>query len=240
MWPNLSDFKRMRQTLTWLFSLLLVTLAPLAMAAAVAPVPVLDPALPNVLILGDSISIGYTPLVREGLRGRANVLRPSANCGDTRAGLANLEKWLGATRWDLIHFNWGLHDLCYRHPDSKVQGNRDKMKGTLSVALADYELNLDALVLRLKKTGAKLIWASTTVVPAEEAGRIAGDEVKYNAAAARVMKKHGITINDLHAPTRAFPSDLFSGPGNVHFKPEGYARIAGFVVQVVAEDLKKQ
>jgi lysophospholipase L1-like esterase len=197
----------------------------------------IDQALPNVLILGDSISIGYTRQVREGLKGKANVIRPNANCGDTRHGLAQIETWLGEGNWQVIHFNWGLHDLCYRNPELKTPGQRDKVNGTLSVPLTEYEKNLDTLVERLKQTGAKLIFANTTLVPEGEAGRFPGDEVKYNAAAQRVMEKHGVPINDLHATTQAFSPALFAGPGNVHFSAEGSAKLAGQVVAHVAQAL---
>lgn len=193
----------------------------------------IDKSLPNVLILGDSISIGYTRQVREGLQGKANVIRPNANCGDTRHGLAQIETWLGDGNWQVIHFNWGLHDLCYRNPELKTPGQRDKVKGTLSVPLPEYEKNLETLVERLKKTGAKLIFANTTLVPEGEAGRFPGDEVKYNAAAQRVMEKHGVPIDDLHATAKAFPSAMFAGPGNVHFSAEGSAKLAGQVVAKV-------
>jgi lysophospholipase L1-like esterase len=197
----------------------------------------IDKALPNVLILGDSISIGYTRQVREGLKGKANVIRPNANCGDTRHGLAQIETWLGDGKWQVIHFNWGLHDLCYRNPELKTPGQRDKVNGTLSVPLTEYEKNLETLVERLKQTGAKLIFANTTLVPEGEAGRFPGDEVKYNAAAQRVMEKHGVPINDLHATTQAFPPAMFAGPGNVHFSAEGSAKLAGQVVAHVAQAL---
>ena len=39
-----------------------------------------DPSLPNVLLLGDSISIGYHTAVREACAGKANVFRPKTNC----------------------------------------------------------------------------------------------------------------------------------------------------------------
>jgi lysophospholipase L1-like esterase len=197
----------------------------------------IDKSLPNVLILGDSISIGYTRQVREGLKGKANVIRPNANCGDTRHGLAQIETWLGDGKWQVIHFNWGLHDLCYRNPELKTPGQRDKVKGTLSVPLAEYEKNLETLVARLKQTGAKLIFANTTLVPEGEAGRFPGDEIKYNAAARRVMEKHGVPINDLHATTQAFSPAMFAGPGNVHFSAEGSAKLAGQVVAHVAQAL---
>jgi hypothetical protein len=92
------------------------------------------------------------------------------NCGDTRMGLKNLDAWLGTTRWDVIHFNWGLWDLCYRNPESKTQGNRDRVHGKISVPPDEYEKNLEQLVTRLKSTGASLFWASTTFVPAGEVG----------------------------------------------------------------------
>ena len=69
-------------------------------------------------------------------------------------GLSALDSWLGDTKWDLIHFNWGPHDLCYRNPEVKSVGNRDKVNGTQSVPPALYEKNLEELVQRLKKTGA--------------------------------------------------------------------------------------
>src|SRR5688572_8105941 len=72
-----------------------------------------DPALPRVLLIGDSISIGYTVPTRERLAGKANVHRPGVNCGPTTRGVENLDKWLGDKKWDVIHFNFGLHDLRY-------------------------------------------------------------------------------------------------------------------------------
>lgn len=202
-----------------------------------------DPKLPNVLILGDSISIGYTRDVRALMKGQANVHRPMApnnkgpaNCGDTTIGLANIDAWLGDTTWDVIHFNWGLWDLCYRNPASKEQGNRDKVNGKISTTPEDYRRNLDTLVTKLKATGAQLIWASTTFVPEGEAGRFVGDDAKYNAIAADVMKQQGVSINDLHATTKAFAADQFTKPGDVHYTPQGSMTLA----KQVAEHIKKQ
>ena len=71
------------------------------------------PGLPRVLLIGDSISMGYTLPVREKMKGLANVHRALGNSGDTARGLAQLDKWLGKDHWDVIHFNFGLHDLKY-------------------------------------------------------------------------------------------------------------------------------
>ena len=195
--------------------------------------------LPQVLLIGDSISLGYTPHVVAALQDQADVTHHKGNAQHTGTGLAKIEQWIGETEWDVIHFNWGLWDLCYRHPESKVQGRRDKARGTLTTSLEQYEQNLDVLVARLKKTNASLIWAHTTTVPAGEAGRKVGDDDKYNAAAARVMEKHGIPVNDLNTLTDSFPPELYTAPGNVHFTTAGSKRLGDAVAEKILVELQK-
>lgn len=192
-----------------------------------------NPDLPNVLLIGDSISVGYTAPVVELLKGAANVSRPPVNCGDTDAGLAGLTQWLGKKKWDVIHFNWGLHDLCYRNPEVQNVGHRDKVNGTQSVPPDLYEKNLELLVGQLQRTGAKLIWASTTVVPEGEAGRFKGDDVKYNQIARKVMDRHGIPVDDLHALTEGFGGKHSRKRGDVHFTKEGSDIIAAQVADSI-------
>ena len=160
------------------------------------PIPPIEdtPGLPRVLLIGDSISIGYTPPVRQLLAGEANVHRISGNAGPSSNGVFLIESWLGKTKWDVIHFNFGLHDV--RHFDDAGKAT-DADKGHRQVSEADYEKNLDQLVARMKKTGAKLVFATTTPVPAGSAGRVVGDEVRYNEIARRVMQKHNVAINNL-------------------------------------------
>ena len=74
--------------------------------------------LPRVLLMGDSISTGYTLPVRALLKGKANVHRIPINVGSTAQSVKYLTRWLGDGEWDLIHFNWGMHDLS-RMPDGK-------------------------------------------------------------------------------------------------------------------------
>lgn len=193
----------------------------------------LEPGLPKVLLIGDSIMGGYYQGTRRELKGQANVVRHPGNAGDTQNGLKKLDGWLADVEWDVIHFNWGLHDLCYRHPDSKVYGNRDKINGTLAVPLEDYGTNLEQLVGRLNKTGAILIFATTTKVPEGEAGRKQGDDVRYNKVAVEIMKKHGIPINDLHALTADFAPGMYSKPADVHFSGAGCAALAKQVAAAI-------
>ena len=185
-------------------------------------------------------------MVIKALAGKASVSRPKVNCGPTTRYLQSLDSWLTGpgvnhpanTKWDVIHFNVGLHDLCYRHPDAKAYGSRDKVKGTQAVPPEKYEKNLETIVLRLKKTGAKIIFANTTLVPEGEAGRKVGDDLRYNEVAAKVMARHGIPVNDLHALTTTFPAELFVKPGDVHFKPVGSQKLAEQVSAVIVEQLQ--
>ena len=70
-------------------------------------------------------------------------------------------------------------------------------------------------------------------MPEGEEGRFVGDELKYNAAAERVMSRHGVLVNDLHSASRALPPSMFAGPGNVHFSAAGSAQLAAQVVSKV-------
>lgn len=195
--------------------------------------------LPRVLLIGDSISMGYTLDVRELLKGKANVHRIPTNGGPTTNGLKNIKAWLGGSKWDVIHFNWGLHDLKYIAEDPSKRADPKAPGSHLQVPLAEYEKNLAELVKIMQATGAKLIWCNTTPVPAGSDGRIEGDEKKYNEAAARVMIAAGIPTDDLctHAVAKLTEVQL---PANVHYSPSGYHYLAEKVASVISENLPKK
>lgn len=174
-----------------------------------------DPALPRVLLIGDSISVGYTTRVRRVLEGKANVHRIPVNGGSTLVGLENMDQWLAwKDHWDVIQFNFGLHDLA-----RTVDGKSD-VAGPVKVSIEEYTKNLELLVTKLEATGAELIWATTTPVPEGADGRVPGDEVIYNAAAEKVMRKHHIRINDLYTFIKPHLA-MAQPPKDVHFKDEG-------------------
>ena len=234
--PHASIQKKIKMTMKTKLLKLLALITVAASSAIAAPE---KKALPKVLIIGDSISIGYTPFVQKLLKDTADVGRIKGNAQHTDTGLKLIDKWVGDTKWDVIHFNWGLWDLCHRNPDSKVQGKRDKVNGTVTISLEKYEKNLEKLVVRLKKTGATLIWAETTLVPEKEAGRNVGDDKKYNDIAAKVMKKHGVRINELNVLTSKFPADHFKKMGDVHYKKEGSSKLGEQVANEIRAALEK-
>jgi lysophospholipase L1-like esterase len=178
-----------------------------------------DPKLPRVLLIGDSVSRGYTQPTRQVLAGKANVHRAPANCGPTASGLKNLDVWLGAGMWDVIHFNFGIHDRA--------------------TPAADYVKRLEEIVGRLEQTGAKLIWASTTPIPDNAAQKqTAQSIVEKNALAAEVMKKHGIPTDDLFGAITPRLAEL-QNPNDVHFKGEGYDFLGAKVGEAILARLAK-
>lgn len=197
------------------------------------------PGLPRVLLIGDSVSVGYTLPVRELLEGKANVHRIMANGGPTTNGQAKLKTWLGDSKWDVIHFNWGLHDLKYMGPNGENLADPTSATSHQQVPLAEYEKNLAELVRQLQASGARLIWCNTTPVTEGTRGRVPGDEKKYNEAAARVMKAANVPTNDLwsHAQARLKDAQL---PSNVHFAPEGYRYLAEKVAKEIQDALPKK
>jgi lysophospholipase L1-like esterase len=197
--------------------------APAKVPSPLAPVED-DPALPRVLLIGDSISIGYTLSTRQALAGKANVHRPPTNCGGTPNIVRRLDEWLGTGHWDVIHFNSGIHDL--KRPGGKR-----------AVTPEQYEKNLRIVVRRLKKTGAELIWCSTTQSPKAVCGAPAEDFVTYNALARKVMEENGIRINDLYAFSLPRLRQI-QIPVNSHFTPEGSKVLATQVTSAILKALE--
>jgi hypothetical protein len=178
-----------------------------------------DSKLPRILLIGDSVSRGYTQPTRKALAGKANVHRAPANCGPTASGIKNLDAWLGEGKWDVIHFNFGIHDRA--------------------TPAADYVKRLEEIVVRLEKTGAKLIWASTTPIPDNPAQKqTAQSVVEKNALAAEVMKKHGIPTDDLFAAMTPRLKE-FQPPLDVHYTGAGYDFLGATVGEAILARLAK-
>jgi hypothetical protein len=194
------------------------------------------PGLPRVLLIGDSVSMWYTLPVRKLLDGKANVHRPPVNCHHSRQVLDELESYLGDKPWDVIHLNCGGHDITYR-----INGDgaaTPPPEGKIAVPLDEYKANLRKIIKRLKQTKAKIVWAATT--PMGEAYikkgfRFEEDIVKYNAAAAEIMKEEGIPINDLYNLAKPNADKLLKD--GVHFTTEGSDVLAKAIVEAIQKQL---
>ena len=204
-----------------------------------------DSSLPNVFIYGDSISIAYTPTVRESLKGAANVYRLHVNGGDSSSVIQKvyaLNETMGDYwdfEWDIIHFNIGLHDLKYVVAGAKL----DKVTGEQVSSVSEYESNLRDVIAYFKALApeATLIFATTTPVPEGEPGRHAGDAARYNQVALKVLKDHpDIIVNDLYAFTKPNQPDWWTKPGNVHFTEKGFSAQGRRVAEVIEQALEKR
>ena len=176
--------------------------------------------LPRVLLLCDFVTIGYGDLVRQKLAGKANVHSTMQAGRQTLTDWASSESWFQWGKFDVIHFGCGLHIL-----DLPEKG---KVQLQPNITLADYEKDVRACVAALKKTGAKLIFATMTAVPAEE------DVATYNQVALKVMKENGIAIDDLHAEAGPQVAKLQNAHNIVGFEfytDEGYVVLSKAVMK---------
>lgn len=180
-------------------------------------IPAGSVSLPKVLIVGDSISEGYYPYVRSNLANVAETHRPEGNHGATWDGLKHLREWLEGRDWDVIHFNFGLHDI---HRSTIEQ----------------YEANLTQIVEQLKQTKARLIFATSTPVLEGTPTFLKGSAMPYNEVARRVMERAGgIALDDLHSFASAHPG--YQRPKDLHFTDQGYAALGNEVADSIIRAL---
>ena len=193
---------------------------------------------PRVLLVGDSISIGYTAPVRKNLEGKALVFRPPTNCQHTGYGLANLKTWLGTGKWDVIHFNWGIWDTHMLDAKGKIM-DPGETKATVEMHIRytpeQYRENLEKLVQILEGTGAKLIWGSTTPVMYRKEARF--DDIRIrNELAAEVMRAHKIAIDDLYGFVLPHANE-WQLADQVHYNPTGCEKLGEHVSESILQAL---
>ncbi|MBN9121357.1 MAG: dienelactone hydrolase family protein [Planctomycetes bacterium] len=201
---------------------------------------------PQVLLMGDSIRLGYAPLVAKKLEGVAEVFGFPENGGDTSATLKQLDAWVKNGKSPLaapkdatpaplvVHFNCGLHDLKFGKKTEKHQ-----------VPLDEYEKNLRAIVAKLRERTPHVYFATTTpIVDDRHAARKADfdrsdrDVRAYNERAVKVMLELDVPVSDLYRIVRdGGPADLL-GKDGTHYTPAGYERLADAVADTVRRKLK--
>lgn len=205
--------------------------------------------LPRVLILGDSISLGYTPFVQKKLAGVANVSRPKCNCGPSQFYLRNntlMRSWLNGGKWDVIHVNFGIWDNHYiKGPTDGMGlfwGKEIDLKGLgptaaghairaagfrIRTPMGDYAANLRKILGILKGTGAKVVFGLTTPVPLWDADDRPGRIPVYNELARQICAEEGVAVDDLFSVAEANAANQTDG---CHFNEKGYDALADAVV----------
>lgn len=194
-----------------------------------------DSSLPRILIIGDSISRGYTLPVRNELAGTANVLRVPENAGSSRNGLSQLDTWLSRNdRYDIIFVNFGIHD---RGMDA-----------------AEYRENIAKITKRLKRHADKVYWVNTTPIPdafpkpvdymrpdayryyRKYASGLRDDEL--NESAKLVMTELGVDVLDLDNYVKTNAIEQIAR--DVHFTDPGYQMLAHRIAEQSREYLSSR
>jgi isoamyl acetate esterase len=176
----------------------------------------------QVILIGDSIRMGYQEVVRQALANIAEVWAPEENGGNSRNVLAHLQEWVLARRVDVVHINCGLHDL-------KVEFGATAR----AVPVEEYEARVRAILAQL--ISRQVIWATTTPVNQcwhhanKEFDRFEADVVEYNRAALRVTTELGVPTDDLDGIVMAAGRDDVLRPDGVHYAEAGY-RLLGQAV----------
>jgi|GEM_PF-1560921 acyl-CoA thioesterase-1 len=199
-----------------------------------------DEKLPRVLILGDSISLGYTEPVRKQLQGTAELHRPKENCQHTGHGLRRIKAWLGDGKWDVIHFNWGIWDTHMVEPGGALIRNEAEYKGEMRIRHTpeQYREHLVRLVDAMEETGARLIWANTTPIMSRS-GKCFDDITTLNTVAVKLMRERAIAINDLYAFTLPH-ADKWQSADKVHFNATGNQQLGARVAESIRTVLAKK
>lgn len=210
----------------------LALVALLLSAAPAVAQPKQDP--PRVLLLGDSIRMGYAPLVAKRLAGVAVVVHPEKeNCADTPTTLKGLDRWLADAKPDVVHFNNGLHDL-----------KLDKKSKSYQVPVEQYEANLKRIAERLREATPNVAFATTTPIlddrhAARKAGfdRLDADVKRYNAAGTKAMLSLGVPVHDLNRIAAENDPAKMLGRDGTHFTPAANELLADAVTDCIKRQL---
>lgn len=188
----------------------------------------------NVLLIGDSIRMGYDKAVRKTLDGKANVYFSSDNSRFASYLLRYLYDYKALIKEgeaDVVHWNAGLWDCLRLFEDGP------------HVPIEIYAFYIERICKRIKLLfpDAKVIFATSTKVQSEkmakEVKRFNGDIKEYNKVAIEIVKKHGFTVNDLYAVSDSLPEDAHSDPTH-YYTPLGTEAFTNAVLKHLCEALE--
>ena len=188
----------------------------------------------KVVLIGDSIRMGYDKYVKEALDGVAEVFYPPENCRFAEYVLRYAHEWKTNGEWgddvDLVHWNAGLWDALELFGDEPL------------TSLDYYGQAIKRIDKRLRMLfpKAKFVFATSTNVSEKmsrpEFTRHNSTIQKYNDEALRALSDTDTVINDLHPITASVPDSYRSDW--VHFyTPEGTELIGGKVLSVICKML---
>lgn len=177
----------------------------------------------KVLLLGDSIRLGYQPDVTKLLEGKAIVTGPQDNCRFSAYTLWHAFQWVAeAGEVDIIHWNNGIWDM-YTHLQD----------GERFVTPEEYGRNIARTLKELRALcpKARILFATTTPV-ADANALITNESIDcINDIARRIMSEEHIEVDDLNLALRGQPELICED--NLHLTAQGYLKAAETVVKAL-------
>ena len=186
----------------------------------------------KIVLIGDSIRMGYDKYIKDALQNSAQVFYPDENCRFAEYVLRYAHEWKRKFECgddvDLVHWNAGLWDVLELFGDEPL---------TPFSSYGELIVRIDKR-LRMLFPKAKFVFATSTSVNESiarpEFFRHNSTIEKYNKEAIRVLKNTDTIINDLYSLTASFPDEYHSD--FVHFyTPMGTEQIGGRVLSVICE-----
>ena len=186
----------------------------------------------KILLIGDSIRMGYDKYVKDALANVAEVAYPQTNCRFANFVLRYAHEWKKEVNFtddvDLVHWNAGLWDVLELFGDEPI------------TPIDTYKEMIKRIDKRLRFLfpKAKFVFATCTCVCEEMSNpdftRKNENIKKYNQYALEALKDTDTIINDLYSLTETFPREYHSDW--VHFyTPKGTEIIGGRVLSVICK-----
>lgn len=188
----------------------------------------------NVLLIGDSIRVGYDKAVRRTLEGKANVIFPEENCRFASYVLRHFHEYFQGLKGheiDVVHWNAGLWDCLHLFGED------------VQTPIDIYAYYIERACVRIKKLcpNAKIIFATSTSVQEEKMHKDffrKNEEIEaYNKVAVEIAKKHGFEVNDLYAVSVTLPAEAHSDPVH-YYTPMGTEAYTNQVLSCICKALE--
>jgi len=188
----------------------------------------------KIVLIGDSIRMGYDKYVKEALENTAEVYYPDENCRFAEYVLRYAHEWKNRGKWpgdiDLVHWNAGLWDVA-------------ELFGDEPLTSIDYYAQTIARIdkrLRMLFPNAKMVFALSTNIVESGYGpdfrRHNAIIERYNDAAIEALKDTDTLFDDLYSVTTDIPDECRSD--YTHFNTDaGRERLGGAVLGMICREL---
>lgn len=180
---------------------------------------------PRILVVGDSISIGYTPYLEEKLK-QYQVIHSPGNALNSGYGATNIKNWVNySEKWELCILNHGLHDIV---EDKKV--SYDNYQSNIA-----YEFKILATKCR------RSMFITSTMVQPKSPGRSNADVIAYNSKIQSFLMRGRVKTCDLYQRSAEIP-ELYKNAdqkNDVHFIPKGYESLADYILGCIRLNFPK-